>query len=77
MLNEQYSELLFQTAQGHANEKQLFVPTSMTGAKLSLDGDQYCCLLGENLQVGIAGFGDTPYAAMCKFNDVFYSGELK
>ena len=32
--------------------------------KLSLDGDQWCALIGENLQVGEAGFGDDPVAAL-------------
>lgn len=31
---------------------------------VSLDGDQWCALLGENLQVGLAGFGDTPGDAL-------------
>lgn len=31
------------------------------------DGNQWCCLCGDNLQVGIAGFGDTPSAAMMAF----------
>ena len=32
----------------------------LVGAKLSKDGDQWCCLLGDNLQDGIAGFGKSP-----------------
>lgn len=35
------------------------------------DGDQWCVLLGENLQEGIAGFGDTPYKAILEFNKFF------
>ena len=33
---------------------------------LSKDGDQWCALLGENLQEGIAGFGTTRSAAVMK-----------
>lgn len=33
-----------------------------------LDGNAWCILWGENLQVGIAGFGDTPYEAVLDFN---------
>ena len=29
------------------------------GAKLSKDGNQWCFLWGENIQEGVAGFGDT------------------
>ena len=32
--------------------------------KLSQDGSQWCALIGENLQVGEAGFGDDPVAAL-------------
>ena len=35
------------------------------------DGEQWCYLLGENLQEGIAGFGDTPFKAMLDFNKNF------
>jgi hypothetical protein len=31
---------------------------------VSLDGNQWCALLGGNLQEGIAGFGDTPAEAL-------------
>ncbi len=37
-------------------------------AKLYLDGNQWCVLFGENIQEGIAGFGDTPYKAILDFN---------
>ena len=30
----------------------------------SLDGDKYCARIGENLQEGLAGFGDSPVKAM-------------
>ena len=36
--------------------------------KLLSDGDQWCALFGENLQEGVAGFGDTPEAAMVAFD---------
>jgi len=32
--------------------------------KLTLDGDAWCALLGEDLQEGLAGFGDTPSDAL-------------
>jgi len=35
--------------------------------KIDKDGDMYCCLLGENLQKGIAGFGITPMVAINEF----------
>lgn len=35
---------------------------------ISLDGDQWCALYGDNLQDGVAGFGDSPAAAMAAFD---------
>lgn len=32
--------------------------------KITKDGDQYCALMGEDLQAGIAGFGDDPVSAL-------------
>jgi hypothetical protein len=52
-------------------DKQRLDIINATGAKLSRDGNQWCWLLGENLQEGIAGFGDTPYDAMLKFCSAF------
>ena len=36
----------------------------MAEIKVTEDGDSWCALVGENLQEGIAGFGDTPAAAL-------------
>lgn len=35
------------------------------------DGNQWCCLLGDNLQVGIVGFGETPEKACAAFDNAF------
>jgi hypothetical protein len=32
--------------------------------QLSLDGDQWCALIGNNLQDGLSGFGDSPMLAL-------------
>lgn len=36
------------------------------------EGNQWCVLWGENLQDGIAGFGETPYLAILDFNKSFH-----
>jgi len=36
--------------------------------KISIDGNQWCVLYGENLQDGVAGFGDSPDAASRAFD---------
>ena len=39
--------------------------------KISLDGNMYCVLLGENLMDGVAGFGETMFKAMNDFDTNF------
>lgn len=34
---------------------------------ITIDGNQWCVLYGDNLQDGVAGFGDTPYLAVLDF----------
>ena len=41
---------------------------SMLRPSLAQDGNQWCVLYGDNLQVGIAGFGDTPHHAVLAWN---------
>lgn len=55
---------------------QEFITTAMKAAEpcvlyrssLSIDGNKWCALYGDNLQDGVAGFGDSPELAMIDFN---------
>lgn len=40
------------------------------------DGDQWCALLGDDIQSGVCGFGDTPAKAMYAF-DVAWDTPMK
>ena len=62
------SELNYQTAQ-EVNEFNLF---SMLKPSIQIDGDQWCVLYGDDLQVGIAGFGSSPHLAIMDFNGAWY-----
>lgn len=57
-----------QEAAGHASRPSVVYRTT-----LSADGDQWCVLLGSDLQSGVSGFGDTPDLAMIAFDKDFYS----
>jgi hypothetical protein len=48
-------------------------PSVMYRPALSVDGNKWCALYGDNLQDGVAGFGDSPQEAMCDFNANWYS----
>jgi len=46
----------------HQRPSVLFRPV------LTIDGNQWCALYGDNLQDGVAGFGDSPANAMHDFD---------
>lgn len=48
-------------------------PSVLYRPKISIDGNQWCALYGENLQDGVAGFGDTPELAMIDFDRAWTS----
>ena len=50
-------------------------PSVLYKPEIMAYGDQWCALLGDNLQVGVAGFGPTPAAAMEAFDLAFWNGE--
>jgi hypothetical protein len=43
-------------------------PSVLYRPKVFMDGNLWCALYGENLQEGVAGFGDSPAAAMYDFD---------
>lgn len=47
-------------------------PSVVYKPTLMADGDMWCVLLGENLQIGVAGFGKTVAEAMTNFDQAFY-----
>jgi hypothetical protein len=52
----------------HDAVDRLTAPHVLYKPAISLDGDKWCALLGDNLQIGVAGFGDTPAEAMAEFD---------
>lgn len=40
---------------------------ALLNPSIAIDGNQWCVLYGDNLQDGVAGFGDTPYLAVLDF----------
>lgn len=81
MLNENDSGKLKETLSHHAEIEhrermdQLYFDRDIQDAKLitalgikpTRDGNQWCFLWGEDLQTGVAGFGDTPLKAARDF----------
>ena len=49
-------------------EERMNRPSYIYRPALSLDGNKWCALFGENLQAGVAGFGDSPEKAYEDFD---------
>lgn len=45
---------------------------SILKPKIFKDGNQWCVLYGDNIQEGIAGFGETPHEAILNWNKEWY-----
>lgn len=43
-------------------------PSVLMRPAISVDGNQWCALYGDNLQDGVAGFGNSPALAMADFD---------
>jgi hypothetical protein len=48
-------------------------PSVLFRPALSIDGSVWCALYGEDLQSGVAGFGQTPEAACMDFDKNWFS----
>lgn len=61
-----YAEMIMHRAQEACSEYDR--PSSIHKPKLSIDGNMWCALYGDNLQDGVAGFGASPREAMWDFD---------
>ena len=52
-------------------ERRALMLFSELKPRLFLDGDMWCCLLGEDIQEGVAGFGKSRMAAITAFASEF------
>ena len=58
-----------QNQEYHAERLRPFI---LYQPKLFRDGNQWCALLGENLQEGVAGFGPSPAKAAWAFDAAWF-----
>ena len=59
---EQAGQAAIQAAGQHERPSVLYKP------RIFVDGNQWCALYGDDLQDGVAGFGDSPEDAMWNFD---------
>lgn len=67
---ERVSEIISITLDGADKRRGWVVVLGLTP---KLDGDQWCFLWGEDLAIGVAGFGASPVAAMADFDRAMYA----
>lgn len=67
-----YGDLQHEAMMGALLNETDYKLIQMLQPKITKDGNQWCVLYGENLQDGIAGFGDTPYKAVLNFNEQWH-----
>ena len=60
----------------HALVEEHSRPSALYKPSISIDGNQWCALYGENLQDGVAGFGGSPSEAMRAF-DLAWNSNLE
>lgn len=59
------------------NEIAEYTKFNLLKPRLFQDGNQWCVLFGENLQSGIAGFGNTPHLAILDWNKAWHKSLIK
>lgn len=63
-----YETLIQQSRHNAAIEAEEMNLVALLRPRISLDGDKWCVLYGDNIQDGVAGFGDSPILAVYDFN---------
>jgi len=69
---QHYDQMQHQDKMTDLYDKSRYELISILGLKPQKDGNQWCYLYGDNLQEGIAGFGDSIYDAMIDFYKEFH-----
>lgn len=62
-----YAEIIKNDALNITYEMQR--PAVLFKPKLYVDGNQWCAVYGDDIQNGVAGFGDSPSKAMTDFDN--------
>lgn len=53
--------------------EQQYKRFAMLRPRIFKDGDKWCVLYGDNIQDGVAGFGDTPHEAVIDWENNWYN----
>lgn len=77
--NQQYQNAIQDSYAADARHQaalEMKRPFMLLRPRMFPDGDQWCALYGENLQEGVAGFGETPDKAAVAFDLAWLNDKL-
>ena len=57
----------------HLRADELRRPFYLLRPRIFMDGNKWCVLYGENLQDGVAGFGNSPHLASLAFDREWFA----
>jgi hypothetical protein len=69
VLNSQWNA----AQEANITEQARRAPHVLLPVRVTPDGNMWCCLYGEDLMVGVAGFGETPAQACAAFDEAWFS----
>jgi hypothetical protein len=55
-------------SQMYQNAINASLPSAIYRPRVFIDGNKWCALYGDDIQCGVAGFGDSPELAMWNFD---------
>lgn len=64
-------------AEAHTTATKQGAPHVLMRPRVFPDGNKWCALYGDNLQEGVAGFGDTPESAAADFDNNWRGQKLR
>lgn len=67
-----YIDALGQSVKNIAVETEEYNLFSILKPKLFIKENQWCCLYGNDIETGIAGFGESPYASILNWSKQWY-----
>lgn len=74
-MRSDYEDLQHQSIMNALIEAEEMNLVAIFKPKIYKDGIAWCVLLGEDIQTGVVGFGETPRKAIMDFNQHFNTGQ--
>lgn len=68
---QHYEDLIFDGKRYDVMVQHHTTMAKILNCKITKDGNEWCCLYGDNIQDGICGFGKTPLDAILKWATEF------